>query len=194
AIRKDAVWVNRSQAFDAAQEHIGPSLTREEVWDLLERFFGSRDAYLAPLTPQDEDGQDSPGTEEKSKDLVQKARGWLSNRFGSGAGADFKQIAIEYRGFATWCNWWSAHPAAMPAELLHELTSDIGQPELPDRLASTPGPPNRVQTTFRAIAEALKSGHLPASPDLDELAKAAIEQAGSKKQLVDRKGTRPWAN
>jgi IS605 OrfB family transposase len=194
AIRKDAVWVNRSRAFDAAQEHIGPSLTREEVWDLLERFFGSRDAYLAPLTPQDEDGEDSPAADEKSKDLVQKARGWLSNRFGSGAGADFQRIASEYRGFAAWCNWWSAHPDATPADLLHELTRDIGQPELPDRLASTPGPPNRVQTAFRAIAEALKSGHRPASPDLDELAQAAIEQAGSKEKLVDRKGTRPWAN
>lgn len=39
AIRDDAVWVNRSKAFDAAVKSIGDSLTRDEVWDLLERFF-----------------------------------------------------------------------------------------------------------------------------------------------------------
>jgi IS605 OrfB family transposase len=192
AIRKDAVWVNRSQAFDSARERIGPTLTREEVWDLLERFFGSRDAYLAPLTAEDDD--DSTGTDEKSKDLVQKARGWLSNRFGSGAGADFSQIASEYRSFAAWCQWWKAHPEATPADLLDQLARELGQAELPDRLASTPGPPNRVQTTYQAIVTALHDGRQPASTDLDELAQAATQQAASKEQLVDRKGTRPWAD
>jgi IS605 OrfB family transposase len=194
AIRKDAVWVNRSRAFDAAQERIGLSLTREVVWDLLERFFGSQDAYLAPLTTQDEEGDNSTAADEKSKDLVQKARGWLSNRFGSGAGADFKQIAGEYRGFAVWCKWWNTRPDATPAELQERLAREIGQTDLPDRLASTPGPPNRVQASFQTIVGALKEGNRPHSINLDELAQAAVEQADSKERQVDRKGTRPWAN
>ncbi len=54
AIRDDAVWINRSQAFDEAVQSVGGSLTREEAWDMLERFFGSREAYLAPAnSPED---------------------------------------------------------------------------------------------------------------------------------------------
>lgn len=37
AIRDDAVWVNRSKAFDEEVKSIGCSLTREEAWDMLER-------------------------------------------------------------------------------------------------------------------------------------------------------------
>jgi hypothetical protein len=62
AVRSDAVWVNRSRAFDAAVKQIGPSLNRQEVWDLLERFFGSRDAYLAPVGETSEgDGRPASG-------------------------------------------------------------------------------------------------------------------------------------
>jgi hypothetical protein len=44
AIRSDVVWVNRSRAFDTARGRIGTSLTRDEPWELLERFIRSRDA------------------------------------------------------------------------------------------------------------------------------------------------------
>src|SRR5690606_30496097 len=71
AIRDDAVWVNRSKAFDDAVESVGCSLTREEVWDMLERFFGSRDAYLTPVKGS-EDESSATEQEEKAKDLVQK--------------------------------------------------------------------------------------------------------------------------
>jgi hypothetical protein len=78
AIRSDAVWVNRSRAFDAAVKQIGPSLNREEVWDLLERFFGSRDAYLAPISaPADGEEFGGRAEDEEAKDLVQKAGQWL---------------------------------------------------------------------------------------------------------------------
>ena len=97
-IRNDAVWVNRSAAFDAATQEIGPSLTRDEVWDILEPFFGSREAYLAQVELKDDD----TGEEEKAKDLVQKAGQWLSSRFGTGTGAAFASMAKVYRRMSAW--------------------------------------------------------------------------------------------
>ncbi len=98
-IRKDAVWVNRSKAFDEAAKTIGPSLTPEEAWDMLERFFGSREAYLAPAKVA-ENGTSAGEGEDKAKDLVQKAGQWLSSRFGTGKGANFGLMAEVYKKIA----------------------------------------------------------------------------------------------
>jgi hypothetical protein len=56
AIRDDAVWVNRSMAFDAATRQC-PSLTRNELWDFLEPFFASAESYFRlEHTDPDEEG------------------------------------------------------------------------------------------------------------------------------------------
>jgi len=100
-IRDDAVWVNRSKAFDEAVKSIGSSLTRDEVWDMLQPFFGSREAYLAPAEPPEEESADVR-QEDKAKDLVQKAGQWLSSRFGTGKGANFRRMATIYEKIANW--------------------------------------------------------------------------------------------
>ncbi|MDA8189101.1 MAG: type V CRISPR-associated protein Cas12b [Dehalococcoidales bacterium] len=101
AIRDDAVWVNRSKAFDEAVKSVGCSLTREEVWDMLRRFFKSCDAYLAPVkVSEDESSETEQG--DKAKDLIKGAGQWLSSRFGTGKGADFKSIADVYEEIAKW--------------------------------------------------------------------------------------------
>lgn len=87
AIRDDAVWVNRSAAFDAIAGQC-PTLTRDEVWDFLEPFFASPRSYLQPVEMEDEEKQRG-AKEDEAKDLAQKAGGWLSRRMGSGSGADF---------------------------------------------------------------------------------------------------------
>ncbi|MCI0351635.1 MAG: type V CRISPR-associated protein Cas12b, partial [Acidobacteriales bacterium] len=101
-IRSDARWVNRSKAFDSARQRVGKSLTREEVWDILEPFFGSADAYFEPVKTGDDDENTTGGIDEKAKDLVQKAGGWLSSRFGVGKGADFDRMAKVYETMSVW--------------------------------------------------------------------------------------------
>ena len=59
---------------------------------MLERFFGSRESYLAPAKGSGDASSDT-GQEDKAKDLVQKAGQWLSSRFGTGKGADFAHMA-----------------------------------------------------------------------------------------------------
>lgn len=93
AIRDAAVWVNRSAMFDEAVPETGSSLGRDDVWDLFDRFFGGVDSYFEGIALESDDAEESSGGEEyKAKDLAQKARGWLSNRFGSGRGADFTAV------------------------------------------------------------------------------------------------------
>jgi len=110
AIRDDAVWVNRSKAFDDAVKRIGDSLTREEVWDMLDYFFVSAEAYLKPIKISGDESTDTE-KEEKAKDLVQKAGQWLSGRFGSGKGADFPRMAKVYERIVQWADQAEADTA-----------------------------------------------------------------------------------
>jgi len=123
AIRDDAVWVNRSKAFDEAVKHIGPSLTREEPWDMLERFFGSRDAYLAPAKGSEDESSEAE-QEDKAKDLVQKAGQWLSSRFGTGKGADFPRMAAVYGRIAAWAD--TAQAGTTGKDAIKELAAALG--------------------------------------------------------------------
>jgi len=103
AIRDKAVWVNRSAAFDAAAQQCS-SLTRDEIWDFLEPFFANAESYLRSerTDPDDEGDVGVTSKEDKAKDLVQKAGGWLSRRMGAGGGADFERMSRAYEAIAAW--------------------------------------------------------------------------------------------
>lgn len=103
-IREDAVWINRSACFDKAVASACNTLTREEVWDFLEPFFGTREAYFAGLGDGEEEDEAAREEEEDAKDLVQKAGQWLSARFGTGKGADFDAMAGAYERIAKWAS------------------------------------------------------------------------------------------
>lgn len=94
AIREDAVWVNRSEAFDKAVNRIGSSLSREKTWDLLNCFFINSEEYLAP----------KKSSNDEEKGLVKQAGQWLSCRFGSGKGAEFSRMACVYDKIAEWAD------------------------------------------------------------------------------------------
>jgi len=125
AIRDDAVWVNRSKAFDEAVKSIGPSLTREEVWDILGCFFGSREAYLAPGQSSDEDESSEAEQEDKAKDLVQKAGQWLSSRFGTGKGANFSHMSKVYEKISGWAD--SAQAEMTSKEAINDLAAALSE-------------------------------------------------------------------
>lgn len=100
-IRSDAVWVNRSKAFDKAILDIEDKCTREEIWDFLERFLGTPDIYFAPVKISD-DNTSEYKTEERPKDLVIQAGQWLSSRFGRGKGVDFRRVSEVYQKIQEW--------------------------------------------------------------------------------------------
>lgn len=93
-IKDGATWVNRSAAFDEAIGKLGPSLNRNEIWDLLRPFFGSPEKYLKLAALKNSEDEEAG---EETEDLVQKAGQWLSSRFGTGPGTNFSGLARVYK-------------------------------------------------------------------------------------------------
>ena len=199
AIREGGVWVNRSLAFDDSVGRLGPSLTRDEIWDVFERFFGSREAYFgisAVSTNEDDEERDAiEGTAmEKAKDLVIKAGGWLSNRFGTKDGADFASIAEEYERFAKWCRNDPLTSSPDASLMARSLADAMEQTTLDSRLAGTPGPSNKVQTSYEQLVASLQKNSIPDSFDFAQISIWAEEQSIEKRQKVGNKGHREWCN
>lgn len=194
AIRDDAVWVNRSKAFDEAVKSVGSSLTREEVWDMLESFFGSRDAYLAPAKgSEDESSEIEP--EEKAKDLVQKAGQWLSSRFGTGKGADFSRMAEVYEKIAAWAD--NAQEDMTGNDALDNLAAALSEfdpapKDLQGVLGLISGPGYKSAT--RNLLNQLADKATVTQQDLAGLKDKATSDAQKCKQNSGSKGRRPYAD
>lgn len=195
-IRDDAVWVDRGAVFDGAVRSVSGELTREEVWDVFDRFFGGPDAYFGGIAAggDDEEEPKQVASEEKAKDLCQKARGWLSNRFGSGTGSDFSAVGQQYQAFAQWCRWKADAEPSAPTECRKQLCEVLSSDPPPARLASTPGPPNRVQLAYQELIEALAGGGALPRHDYRSLADSATELARKKLGNATRKARRAWAD
>lgn len=184
-IREDAVWINRSAAFDDARQRVGDSLTREEVWDILEPFFGGEQAYFAQAVKSDDDDEEAGGSEEKAKDLVQKAGGWLSNRFGAGKGADFDRIAKVYDAIHKWAEKTSNLSLKSLAEALHEFTPPSNDAGGILKLISGPG--------YKSATRNLIGGW-EARPDLAKLKEAANVDRDKCAGNMGAKGRRRWSD
>jgi IS605 OrfB family transposase len=194
AIRDDAVWVNRSQAFDDAVKSIGSPLTRDEVWDMLERFFGSKEAYLTPTTVA-EDEPAGGEQEEKAKDLVQKAGQWLSSRFGTGEGADFSRMADVYNKIAEWADQTrSAMPGntaiANLAATLSEFSPKSNDLQGVLGLISGPG----YKSATRNLLKQLANKNSVNQQDLASLKDTASKDTQKCRQNTGSKGQRPYAD
>ncbi|MBL8964869.1 MAG: type V CRISPR-associated protein Cas12b [Phycisphaeraceae bacterium] len=191
-IRDDAVWINRSLCFDCAVNRVGSTLTRDEVWDLLGKFFKSQESYLAPAALSD----DSEDREEKSKDLVQYAGQWLSSRYGTGPGADFERMAAIYSRIAQWAN--SANAGATVSDLAQDLHSAFGTESDGQNtdldwlltISSYPGhTPNPVHERLTNAADGLL-----VAESLKALADAAQRRSQSCQSKIGSKGSRPYAD
>lgn len=191
-IRDDAVWVNRSQCFDCAVRRVGSTLTRDEVWDILKPFFGSREVYFADVELTEEDSS----AKEKAKDLVQKAGQWLSSRFGTGAGASFESMSKVYAAMAKWAD--AAPPFPSGTDALKSLAQSLDQfrPETNDaggilRLISGPG----YKSATRNIVKGWEQHTSAVSrDDLKKFAETAADDEQKSKANVGGKGRRPWSN
>lgn len=193
AIREDAVWVNRSKAFDERIKSADHSLTREEVWDMLDHFFGSREAYLKPSK---DPGDVSSGEqqEEKAKELVQSAGQWLSSRFGTGRGADFCRMAGVYNKIASWAG--TASPGTGKA-VITSLSNALRKynpvtNDLPGvfKLISGPG----YKSATRNLLKKLNSKNDLTEQDLLSLKEKATSDTQKCRQREGMKGKRPYAD
>ncbi len=194
AIRDDAVWVNRSKAFDDAVKSVGCSLTREEAWDMLERFFGSRDAYLAPVKGSEDESSETE-QEDKAKDLVQKAGQWLSSRFGTGKGADFCRMADVYGKIAAWAD--NAQADTTGNDAINNLAAALNESTLASNdlqgvlgLISGPG----YKSATRNLLNQLATKTIVTQQDLANLKDKAIKDAQKCNQNTGSKGKRPYSD
>jgi IS605 OrfB family transposase len=194
AIRDDAVWVNRSKAFDEAVKSVGCSLTREEPWDMLERFFGSRDTYLAPAKGSEDESSETE-QEDKAKDLVQKAGQWLSSRFGTGKGADFGRMADVYGKIAAWAD--NAQAGTTGNDAINNLAAVLNESTLASKdlkgvlgLISGPG----YKSATRNLLTQLAAKPTVTQQDLAGLKDKATKDAQHCKQNTESKGQRPYSD
>lgn len=192
-IRDDAAWINRSAAFDSARQSIGTSLTREEVWDILEPFFASRESYLAPVETDDYEAET---VKEKAKDLVQKAGQWLSSRFGTGTGADFASMVKVYGAMQRWAGRTRSHRTGTAA--LADLAEALRgfKPESSDAdgilgLISGPGYKSATRNVVKAWSVRTTS---IGKAEIDRIAKSAAQDAQKAAANVGGKGRRPWSD
>lgn len=191
AIRDDAVWVNRSAAFDAAAKRIR-SLTRNEACDLLSPFFVDAQSYLAP--DKSSDDSEAAGESEKAKDLVQKAGQWLSSRFGEGEGADFGALSCAYARLAAAAK--SARAGRSGSAVLASLARAALKAEPEDPLTallestSATGHQSATRNRLKKLAEKDEVD----SDDLADLARLAEEDAKAAENKVGDKGHRPYAD
>lgn len=188
AIRKDAVWVNRSAAFDAS------SFKREDIWDMLGRFFNRKETYLSPEKIEDE--SDKSQKEEKTKDLVKKAGEWLSSRFGTGKGADFERMVEIYGKIASWAENVDQKDSHSIDDLVEELQKYffIDNPEKEKgfewikKLSSYWGhAPNPVHLL-------LSDNKILTGKILEDLKNKANKRAESCKEKANEKGQKSYAN
>lgn len=205
AIREDAVWVNRSAAFDGACEEIGKSLTRETVWDILDPFFGSSKSYLTPVASEKSD-DDASGDEksetakdatdvDKAKDLVQKAGGWLSSRFGTGKGADFERMGKVYGAMSQWAG--TSKIKGSGEKIMAALAEALAafKPETNDatgilKLISGPGYKSATRNVIQTLAT--KASVTP--DDLQKFAQVSAEDCAKCSENTGGKGPRPYSN
>ncbi len=191
AIRDDAVWVNRSKAFD---ENIGASLCRDGIWDMLEPFFGSTSSYLAPTKDPGDNFSDA-GKDEKAKDLVQKAGQWLSSRFGTGKGADFHAMSRVYKKIAEWAGKATSEMCGSKAIVDLAATLSEFSPASNDLqgvldLISGPG----YKSATRKLLNKLAAKTSVIQQDFQSLQDKATDDAGKCGKKTRSKGPRPYAN
>lgn len=195
-IRQDAVWVNRSEAFDDAQERVGRTLTREEAWDMLTPFFASKDAYFESVKTESEEDKPQDGTEEKAKDLVQRAGGWLSRRFGAGKGTNFAKMAVVYEVMAAWAERSPIYNAG--ASALDSLSKALNEfePESNDAkgiLGLIKGPGYKSASRNIITAWGSESGPIDET-DISKFSQATTADAQKSRSSVGGKGRRPWSD
>ncbi len=192
-IKADAVWVDRSAAFDAAGDL--PGLTRAHAQDVLEYFHGPIGAFLSlPRTDADNEISE-PQNGELEKSFAQKASGWLSFNCGEGKKSDKATIARRLRLILQDLNRLEGRPGEA---LLEHALSVLGMKSCGDRAGKLdllrkgvgwrPASPSKA---LRAIRDASQREILEAT-DLELLKQKLREEALTRDNEAAQSPV-PWA-
>ena len=195
AIADEAVWVNRSAAFDDALAAIGPSLTRAEVWDIVEWLLGAPADYLnMPQSESSESGEDAPIEAARQKELRAPARQWLSSRFGSKEGADFRRIVDVCAAIADYARTYT--PPISLAEFARGLCGrlrDFSNPANLEEVRVLLSGPGRKSGVINILREIQREGEVSAERQ-ERLFRALEKDAAASGTKIGRKGRRIWSD
>lgn len=190
AIREDAVWVNRSAAFDAALDSLD-GLTRAQAKQALEYFVGDVQKFLS-LEAGDKDGN-TEGEEggNDSKDYVKKACGWLSFNCGEDKKGDPKRIAESLERVARLS--FDDCVGECGTRLIERVASTIGvSPANLDAIRGTIGwKPGPASKGLKALREASKKEQV-SDGDIARLRTKLREEAQDRRKRVGEAPV-PWA-
>ncbi|MGQ9495854.1 MAG: type V CRISPR-associated protein Cas12b, partial [Thermoanaerobaculaceae bacterium] len=95
AIRDDAVWVNRSKAFDEEAKRLVN--LREYAHIVIGWFFGLEKDYLTLPAASDGDDSEKGGSSDLRRKFRELARRWISTNFGTGQKTDTGIIVKQLR-------------------------------------------------------------------------------------------------
>lgn len=209
-IRGDAVWVNRSEAFDIRVRELSVAQPRTEAWDVLDWVFKSREDYLRiealsqePIDPATTTEPQVGATEAgpaKPKELTKEAGGWLVLRFPRAEGADFSAVLSQYQKFNAWLKRDGL--VGLPgAEFARQVAGLMGASNATNQALErsfTYSGAKKGSGFFRALTAILKSPRITTG-EVDNLVRGVSEAIDRfKKRQVARvstpRGTRPLSN
>ncbi len=176
AIRDDAVWVNRSAAFDDAVKVVGKSLTRDEAQAAIQGLFGDVTAFLRLPQPDD-----APAASDEGK-FREVARGWVVDCWGTGEKSDTSGIAAKLRllAGADLGRFEGQAGCALTSRLLSLLKAEPGSDPL-DSLCKAIGWKGRPSKGRRAIERTHALPKLSADA-IATLQSKLLDEAGDKQE------------
>ena len=191
SVREDAVWVNRSRAFDDACRR-WHSLDRASARAVLAEFFGNTGEYLSlPAAPGGDDDE-APVAVGRDQDVEFRniARGWVSFNLGTGEKSDYAVIAewlaalakMEFGRFAEAKG--SELATAIAGKVKAAVTDNYIDATL-DSIRAAVGWKGRPSKGRDAIETACRKTRL-AKADLETLATKLGEEAKDKKEDAGR--------
>jgi len=157
AIRDDAVWVNRSKAFDEAVKKFDG--LRQYAHTAINCFFGLEKDYLR-LPAKINDGESGIGdTSTDGPNFMELARQWVSTNFGTGTKSDNARICNALHTLVT--SDLRSFAGCSKADFLRHLASLLGQsdpnkePEEALRIAIgwTTGRPSASRLAIRRLPD-----------------------------------------
>jgi len=185
-IRDDAVWIDRSAAFDAKAGEL-EGLTRDYAHATVMSFFGPDDAYFkVPTVDADED---TAAPADEGPEFRTRARQWASTNFGTGDKSDIQQIVKSLRKLASAdLNGFVRRPKS---ELIAAMSKKVAGPSPDDDglrvgIGWSTGRPSKGRLAINNLPDRLTS------TDIEALQAKLAEEADDKQEQAGLRDVPDW--
>lgn len=186
-IRDDAVWVNRSAAFDTKTKEL-KGLAHKYATETILSFFGPADDYFSLPDAGADDGATPAAGDDDSK-FKQKARQWISTNFGTGEKSDTGQIIESLRKLSkAELDRFARRPKA---ELIEAMSRKVHGPT-PDfdglraGIGWSTGRPSKGRLAVEKLPDR------PTKPDIEALQQKFAEEADDKEAKSGARDVPKW--